>query len=322
MKIDELFEFVDKDSQFKPALDKIKNTVSGAVDSATSYVKDFTKGPEPAQNNNKIASTKFDPAVIDQELSTQGIKDPFLRNAIHGKFGQEAGSKYGTTEIPYTNTANSRIREKLPQLSGMSDAELNKLKADPKAFFNRAYGGMLANTGPDDGWNYRGRGLTGLTGKSNYAAADKALGLKGALVKDPELLAKDPDLDRRVAVWYYKNAGGDKATFKSQDEANQWAIYKAGGRAYAPGTKLAQSALADLNSRQGGKQLSGPALAKTAATVVNNPSTDVASNVTDKLGNMYSSASKYIDKLSSGDIDLSPEAIRKLKKKKGDSNVG
>jgi len=223
--------------------DKLSNLLPGDNKPA-----DAVKAKEPAKvsaNPSEFA------AAIVKELEAQGITDPYVKKAILAKVSQESSNKLGSVEVPYTNTSNARIRDKLPQFSRMTDDQLNTLKADPKAFFNKAYGGKLGNTDPDDGYNYRGRGLTGLTGKSNYAEVDKALGLNGKLVNNPDLLL-DPDIDRRATAFYYKKAGADKAAFKNQEDANRWAIHKAGGQAYAPGTRLGNTALADLANRQNG----------------------------------------------------------------------
>lgn len=296
MKITHLVE-LSKDSPLGKMLDKFSNDIptsgiSDKIGNAFSNVFKPDTTEKPTDASTKSTDTSPKPitkststgsgnvlADVEAEMDRQGIKDPFVRKAILAKTGQEAGSKYGTTEIPFKGTSNKRIKEKLPQLSSLSDEELTALKQDTEAFFNRAYGykgNTLGNNEPGDGFKYRGRGLTGLTGKVNYQRADDALGLKGALVKNPDLLL-DPEIDRRASVWYYKSAGADKVQFANQDDANKWAIHKAGGNLYAPGTQLGNIALADLNTRTAGivagtgvAVLAGPPLLSKAKDVISN----------------------------------------------------
>jgi predicted chitinase len=82
--------------------------------------------------------------------------------------------------------------------AAITAAEAKRIAALPVAqrgpvLFNRVYGTgnprkmrEFNNTGPNDGWLYRGGGMMQATGKSNYAAMEKKTGLP--LVAHPELL--------------------------------------------------------------------------------------------------------------------------------------
>lgn len=58
----------------------------------------------------------------------------------------------------------------------------------------------LGNTQPGDGVKYKGRGFIMITGRANYTAAGKALGID--LVNHPEL-AERPDVATKVSLWYW-----------------------------------------------------------------------------------------------------------------------
>jgi predicted chitinase len=62
----------------------------------------------------------------------------------------------------------------------------------------------LGNTQPGDGVRFKGRGPIQLTGRANYAAAGKALGLD--LVNNPKSAAT-PEVGFRTAAWFWKTRG-------------------------------------------------------------------------------------------------------------------
>lgn len=70
----------------------------------------------------------------------------------------------------------------------------------------RAYEGRrdLGNTQPGDGERFKGRGYIQLTGRANYAAAGRALGLD--LVNNPSLASR-PENAARIAAWYWNSRG-------------------------------------------------------------------------------------------------------------------
>lgn len=74
-------------------------------------------------------------------------------------------------------------------------------KASGKAYEGRQ---DLGNTEPGDGPRYKGRGPIQLTGRSNYRAAGRALGVD--LEGQPELAAT-PEVGFRVAGWYWATRG-------------------------------------------------------------------------------------------------------------------
>lgn len=72
----------------------------------------------------------------------------------------------------------------------------------PERIANRAYANRNGNGDEDsgDGWRFRGRGATQLTGRANYAAAERACGLP--LVAQPELL-EEPFAGAAVSAWFW-----------------------------------------------------------------------------------------------------------------------
>lgn len=85
---------------------------------------------------------------------------------------------------------------------------------DAKKIANRVYGGRLGNTGPDDGWTYRGRGFFQVTGRDNYRRYGEIAGVD--LEAKPDLLASDLALSIRVAAAYWKAMG--LGTFADADD--------------------------------------------------------------------------------------------------------
>lgn len=62
----------------------------------------------------------------------------------------------------------------------------------------------LGNTEAGDGVRFKGRGLIQITGRTNYAACGRALGVD--LISQPELLER-PDFATRSAAWWWKAHG-------------------------------------------------------------------------------------------------------------------
>lgn len=81
------------------------------------------------------------------------------------------------------------------------------VSAGPRAVFNHVYGGAwgrvnLGNVLPDDGWDFRGRGLIQLTGRDNYRKASVGCFGDERLLDDPGMLMS-PEVGADVAGWYW-----------------------------------------------------------------------------------------------------------------------
>lgn len=86
-----------------------------------------------------------------------------------------------TENLNYTSA--SRIRAVWPtRFKTAADAQ--PYVKNPQKLANLVYGGRLGNTGPNDGWTYRGRGHIQTTGKVNYDKLSKIVGVD--LVKYPD----------------------------------------------------------------------------------------------------------------------------------------
>lgn len=89
----------------------------------------------------------------------------------------------------------------------------------PEKIANKVYANRMGNGAPEtgEGWKYRGRGIFQLTGKSNYEAAGKELGVD--LLTDPDQVAL-PRMAALTAGWYWnKNKMNELA-----DKGDTWAM--------------------------------------------------------------------------------------------------
>ena len=197
---------------------------SGAL-SDPSNPNSITGGKEPdgskVENNpSAIPYSKLSNANADKNASESGLKarDAFIRQSMEAGVSKEsiavmlgqldhesAGFKSTQENLNYTSA--DRIRKVFGK--SLNGVDPNTLVNNPEALANVVYGKKNGNRGGSDGWNYRGRGLVQLTGRGNYEAASKAIGVD--LVSNPELAA-DPEVSAKIAMWWHKEKVGHNAT--------------------------------------------------------------------------------------------------------------
>lgn len=122
--------------------------------------------------------------------------DDFLGQVLH-----ESGMLTRLSES-LNYKAATRIQQVWPSRFKTA-AEAQPFVMNPRALANKVYGGRMGNAGPDDGWNYRGRGLIQVTGRDNYAAVSKVLGID--LVKEPDLLSQPMYALLGAIAWWEGN---------------------------------------------------------------------------------------------------------------------
>ena len=151
-------------------------------------------------------------ALIDA-MKRHGITNPYSQRAILGVIGKESGFM-PKNEVSYSGTSASRIKSIFKtKLGGLSDAEVDRLKSNDQAFFNKVYGGRYGNT-EGEGYKYRGRGFNGITFKGVYqkmqGLLDKIgkLGRKVDIVSNPDIL-NDIDVAAECAVLYFLDRAAD-----------------------------------------------------------------------------------------------------------------
>lgn len=129
---------------------------------------------------------------------------------------------------------------------------------NPRRFANYVYGPstrkgrQLGNTGPEDGWNYRGKGFIQVTGKNNYRALSRVIGYD--LIKDPDALINNSEIAIKGLFGFYESPslGGSvvrgKKTARSQGEANRILTDATGGRVgFSSGSAFGRENLAKVN---------------------------------------------------------------------------
>lgn len=122
--------------------------------------------------------------------------DDFLAQILH-----ESGMLTRLVEnLNYTNA--SRIRAVWPSRF-KTDQDAAPFVRNAQLLANKVYGGRNGNTGSDDGWKYRGRGLIMVTFKGNYAALSKVVGVD--LLSDPDKLSLPLMALKATIAWWEGN---------------------------------------------------------------------------------------------------------------------
>ena len=126
-------------------------------------------------------------ASMGKAMHDANITTPDQRAAFLAQIAEETGGLRMVTERPW----------------GLPRSQWNDEQA-VRNYFNNKYANMNGNgdVSSGDGYNYRGRGILQITGKSNYAAVSEKLYGDDRLVKNPDLVSQ-PDAACATAAAYW-----------------------------------------------------------------------------------------------------------------------
>jgi putative chitinase len=107
------------------------------------------------------------------------------RERVAGFIAQCAHESTDFTQLEENlNYSAERLRSVFPRYFGPGKANPAEYARNPQKLanyvymdINRSKSGALGNIHPGDGWRFRGRGIKQLTGRNNYAAFGKTIGM-------------------------------------------------------------------------------------------------------------------------------------------------
>ena len=129
---------------------------------------------------NLIASFS---GLADGLFIKYGFQHPLEISDALAQFSHECDA--GSMVVENLNYSAAELMSTWP--SRFDEAKATAFARDQRRIANEVYGGRMGNRpATDDGWNYRGRGGTQVTGHDGYANLSKKVGLD--LVNEPDLV--------------------------------------------------------------------------------------------------------------------------------------
>jgi putative chitinase len=147
---------------------------------------DILRGMWPHADTTVTGLTDGMIAAMPTVFATYGLTSDLVVAHAMAQFSEECGA--GTEVVENLNYSAQGLMNTWP--SRFDATKAAAFARDPQKIANEVYNGRMGNViGSDDGWTYRGRGGSQVTGRDGYASLGQTLGLD--LVGTPDLV-NDP----------------------------------------------------------------------------------------------------------------------------------
>ena len=198
-----------------------KSAVNSAVQSAGGWVTrqakraaDATGVTGAVQAVKRSASHAAGKEALRQAMAEAGITDPNEMASFMGQMDHES-SGFTSLDESFNYRSADRVMAVSKTARNKGPEAVNQaMQQGPEAVAELMYSGRMGNVNEGDGYAFRGRGFTQLTGRDNYTKAGEALGLD--LANNPDL-ASDPAVAAKIATWYWQSRSGLSEAGKAGD---------------------------------------------------------------------------------------------------------
>jgi len=135
----------------------------------------------------KIATTLKDgrchelTEIINEQCVKYGIVEPEVFKMFIANIIQESG-EFSAKQENMNYRAETIVKVWPSRFKTIADA--TPYARNPQLLANKVYGGRMGNTDPNDGWQYRGGGFIGITGKELYQQYAKYIGKDVSMTAD------------------------------------------------------------------------------------------------------------------------------------------
>ncbi|MDF0607081.1 hypothetical protein HZU77_015755 [Neisseriaceae bacterium TC5R-5] len=190
------------ESLAKTPIGQAAGKVTKAAGDAVNYGADVVVDAAQYTGAKLSGKVSDNQAALIKQMVAAGITHPKEQAMFLAQMDHESGG-FTKLEERFNYRSADRIMAVSKSARQLGKPALEAAMAQgPEAVAEAMYGGRMGNVSKGDAYKFRGRGHIQLTGRDQYKAAGKALGID--LVNRPDLAAS-PDIAAKVATWYWKN---------------------------------------------------------------------------------------------------------------------